>query len=84
MEHLLFLQNQVVVGSFLAGDQHEQKTKHPKHDILSTTNQSGIVPIPLSEPSVILSTSPSYRGDNWSSLPSDSRSKTTDINVSMP
>lgn len=75
---------QVVVGSFLAGDQHEQKTKNPKHDILPTTNQSGVHPMPLSDPSVILSTSPSYRGDNWSSLPSDSRSKTTDINVSVP
>lgn len=81
---VLFLHNQVVVGSFLAGDQHEQKTKNPKHDILPTTNQSGVHPMPLSDPSVILSTSPSYRGDNWSSLPSDSRSKTTDINVSVP
>ncbi|KAL3738042.1 hypothetical protein ACJRO7_019553 [Eucalyptus globulus] len=64
---------QVVVGSFLAGNQHEQKPKKQKHDAIST------VPLPTS-------TIPISAADNWSALQPDLRNnKQTDINVSsMP
>lgn len=64
---------QVVVGSFLAGNQHEQKPKKQKHDAIST--------VPLQT-----STIPISAADNWSALQPDLRNnKQTDINVSsMP
>ncbi|KAK4748572.1 hypothetical protein SAY87_015158 [Trapa incisa] len=88
---------QVVVGSFLSGNQIEPKKK-PKHDpIITTATPTAAVPIstaaiPISTAAVPISTSehkgnvsppPSYLGDNWPSLSSDSRSKPTDINVSL-
>jgi len=61
---------QVVVGSFLAGNQHEQKPKKQKHEYVSVAAPTAAVPISSADP--------------WSSLPPDSRNKPTDINVSLP
>ncbi|KDP25582.1 hypothetical protein JCGZ_20738 [Jatropha curcas] len=74
---------QVVVGSFLAGNQHEQKPKKQKPDAISTITPTAAIPISTADPKSNLSPS-SYRGDSWSSLPADSRNKPTDINVSLP
>ncbi|KAJ4850717.1 AT-hook motif nuclear-localized protein 1 [Turnera subulata] len=72
---------QVVVGSFLAGNQHEQKPKKQKHDsILTTITTTAAVPISSADPKSNIS----FRGDSWSSLPADSRNKPADINVSLP
>ncbi|KAI4311679.1 hypothetical protein MLD38_036556 [Melastoma candidum] len=69
---------QVVVGSFLAGEQHEQKPKKPKNDIITTTTSpTAVVPISAAEPAP-------FRGDGWSSLQNDLKNKPTDINVSLP
>lgn len=73
---------QVVVGSFLTGNQHEQKPKKQKHEYVTTATATAAVPISSADPKY--STSSSFRGDNWSSLPPDSRNKPTDINVSLP
>ncbi|EOY24514.1 PPC domain - like 7 [Theobroma cacao] len=74
---------QVVVGSFLAGNQHEQKPKKQKHEPISAATPMAAIPVSSADPKSNLSTS-SFRGDSWSSLPSDSRNKPTDINVSLP
>ncbi|GAV70362.1 DUF296 domain-containing protein [Cephalotus follicularis] len=74
---------QVVVGSFLAGNQHEQKPKKQKYETISAITTTAAIPISNADPRSNLS-SPSFRGDNWSSVPSDSRNKLTDINVSLP
>lgn len=76
---------QVVVGSFLAGNQHEQKNKKPKNDILSSPN-AVMAPIPVSsaDPRPNNHSSSSFHTDDWSSLPSDTRNKPTDINVAAP
>ncbi|CAN6712753.1 unnamed protein product [Malus baccata var. baccata] len=74
---------QVVVGSFLSGNQHEQKPKKQKHDYISNATPTMAVPISSAEPKPNFSSSTSFRGDNWSSLPSDTKNK-TDINVSLP
>ncbi|EEF51017.1 DNA binding protein, putative [Ricinus communis] len=73
---------QVVVGSFLAGNQHEQKPKKQKPDTITITTTAAI-PISSSDPKLNLSPS-SFRGDSWSSLPTDARNKPTDINMSLP
>ncbi|KAK1564942.1 hypothetical protein Q3G72_015242 [Acer saccharum] len=73
---------QVVVGSFLAGNQHEQKPKKQKHETISMVTPAAVVPISSADPKGNLSTS-SFRGDSWSSLPSDSRNKPTDINATF-
>ncbi|KGN50187.1 AT-hook motif nuclear-localized protein 1 [Cucumis sativus] len=75
---------QVVVGSFLSGNQHEQKPKKPKHDTISPAPPTAAIPISCVDPKSNLSPSSSFRGDNWSMLPTDSRNKSTDINVSLP
>lgn len=78
---------QVVVGSFLAGNQHEQKPKKQKDQPISVVTPAAIVPISTADPKGNLTTGSSFRGDSWSSLPSDSRnnnSKPTDINASLP
>lgn len=62
--------NQVVVGSFLTGNQHEQKQKKQKHDYVSIAAPTAAVPISSADP--------------WTSLASDSRDKPTDINVYLP
>ncbi|KAK4768881.1 hypothetical protein SAY86_027031 [Trapa natans] len=74
---------QVVVGSFLSGNQLELKKKPKHYPIISTAIPTAAVPISTAEPKGNISTSPSYLGDSWPSLPSDSRSKPTDINVSF-
>ncbi|ONI06795.1 hypothetical protein PRUPE_5G081500 [Prunus persica] len=74
---------QVVVGSFLSGNQHEQKPKKQKHDYISNATPTMAVPISSVDPKPNFSSSTSFRGDNWSSLPSDPKTK-TDINVSLP
>lgn len=74
--------NQIVVGSFLSGNQHEQKPKKQKNEYVTTTTATAAVPISSADPKLASSTS--FRGDNWSSMPPDSRNKPTDINVSLP
>lgn len=74
---------QVVVGSFLAGNQHEQKPKKQKHEYISNATPTMAIPVSSAEPKPNLSSSTSFRGDNWSSYPSDHKNK-TDINVSLP
>ncbi|XP_038679102.1 AT-hook motif nuclear-localized protein 1-like [Tripterygium wilfordii] len=75
---------QVVIGSFLAGNQHEQKPKKQKQDFISTATPTSAVPVSNADPRSNPSPSP-FQGDNWSSLPSDSRNnKPTDINASVP
>ncbi|CAK7355752.1 unnamed protein product [Dovyalis caffra] len=74
---------QVVVGSFLAGNQHEQKPKKQKHDSLSGVMPTAAIPISSADPKSNFS-SASFRGDSWSSLPPDSRNKPADINVTLP
>ncbi|PON92886.1 PPC domain containing protein [Trema orientale] len=75
---------QVVVGSFLAGNQHEQKPKKQKHEYISNTTPTAAIPISSADPRANLTSSASFRGDNWSSLAADSKTKATDINVSLP
>ncbi|KAL0310473.1 UNVERIFIED_CONTAM: AT-hook motif nuclear-localized protein 1, partial [Sesamum calycinum] len=70
---------QIVVGSFLAGNQLEQKTKKHKPESMSIIPTAAI-PISSAGMEETYHTSPSFRGDSWSSMPSDSRSKPTDIN----
>lgn len=72
-----------MVGSFLVGNQHEQKTK--KHKTQSTT----VIPtaaIPISSAGVEepYNANSSFRGDSWSSMGPDSTNKPTDINTSLP
>ncbi|PRQ17998.1 putative PPC domain-containing protein [Rosa chinensis] len=74
---------QVVVGSFLAGNQHEQKPKKQKHEYISNATPTMAIPVSSAEPKTNLSSSTSFRGDNWSSYQSDHKNK-TDINVSLP
>lgn len=76
---------QIVVGSFLAGDQHEQRTKKNKSDSI-------VAAVPLSTTEMddhpfhssvkqTVPTSSSFRADNWSALAPDSRNKPAEINV---
>ncbi|KAL6979674.1 hypothetical protein U1Q18_021330 [Sarracenia purpurea var. burkii] len=87
---------QIIVGSFLAGNQHEQKPKKQKTENVTTATPTAAIPIssvdmegPYDGPRT--STTPktnfsssSFRGDNWSSLPLEFRNKPTDINVTLP
>ncbi|XP_022759332.1 AT-hook motif nuclear-localized protein 1-like [Durio zibethinus] len=73
---------QVVVGSFLAGNQHEQKPKKQKHESISVATPMAAIPVSSADP--ISNIASSFQGDSWPSLPSDSRNKPTDINVSLP
>ncbi|MCD7446963.1 hypothetical protein HAX54_020741 [Datura stramonium] len=76
---------QIVIGSFLAGDQHEQRSKKNKSESIVAA-----VPLPTTEmedpchPSVNQTTpaSSSFRVDNWSAP--DSRNKPAEINVTLP
>ncbi|KAM7494143.1 hypothetical protein LguiB_028752 [Lonicera macranthoides] len=88
---------QIVVGSFLTGNQHEQKTKKQKNDSITIMGPTSTIPISSAEieepygqqhasatPKQNLS-SPSFRGENnWSSFAPESRNKPTDINVTLP
>lgn len=87
---------QIVVGSFLTGNQHEQKTKKQKMDSISIAAPTAAIPIsssaemedPYGQRTSATTkqnlSSPSFRGDNWSAYPIDSRNKPTDINVTLP
>ncbi|KAK4365264.1 hypothetical protein RND71_016622 [Anisodus tanguticus] len=74
---------QIVIGSFLAGDQHEQITKKNK-------SESVIAAIPLPEmedpyhssAKQTMPASSSFRVDNWSAP--DSRNNPAEINVTLP
>ncbi|KAK6130254.1 hypothetical protein DH2020_036064 [Rehmannia glutinosa] len=74
---------QIVVGSFLAGEQHEQKTKKHKPETM-TIIPTAAIPISSAGFDDAYHTSPSFRGDSWSSMPPESRNKPTDINVTLP
>ncbi|CAL5356029.1 unnamed protein product [Camellia sinensis] len=89
-----------VQGSFLAGNQHEQKPKKQKTESITTSTQpTAAIPISSASteiedtfgvqhtsttPKPNLSSSSSFRVDNWSPLPPDSRNKPTDINLTLP
>ncbi|KAE8662704.1 AT-hook motif nuclear-localized protein 1 [Hibiscus syriacus] len=78
---------QVVVGSFLAGNQHEQNLKKQKPQsmtISAATTISVATPVsifPISSADPKLNISSSFRTDTWS--PTDSKKKPTDINASV-
>lgn len=89
---------QIVVGSFLAGNQHEQKTpKKPNPEMVTPTAPPAPPPTvalltsasEMEEPSpgsekALDASSPSFRGDNWSAYNApESRKQSTDINVSL-
>ncbi|XWS38485.1 hypothetical protein CRYUN_Cryun19dG0135200 [Craigia yunnanensis] len=73
---------QVVVGSFLAGNQHEQKPKKQKPESISVATPMVAIPVSSADPKSNITSA--FRGDSWSPSPSDSRNKPTDINVSLP
>ncbi|MBA0680564.1 hypothetical protein Goari_012256 [Gossypium aridum] len=73
---------QVVVGSFLAGNQHEQKPKKQKDESFSVATPVAAVPVSSADPKSNITSS--FRSESWSPLPSDSRNNPTDINVSLP
>ncbi|KAK7264434.1 hypothetical protein RJT34_32043 [Clitoria ternatea] len=76
---------QVVVGSFLAGNQHEQKPRKQKHEqVISSVTPAPVVPISTLDPIPILASTTSIRGDNWSAVPAEAKNKPADINVSLP
>lgn len=70
-----------MVGSFLAGNQHEQKPRNQKHEVISTVAPTTVVPVATLDPVPLLSSS--FRGDNWSAVQSDAKDKPADINVSL-
>ncbi|KAL3498722.1 hypothetical protein ACH5RR_041454 [Cinchona calisaya] len=76
---------QIVIGSFLAGNQHEQKTKKQKHDHVTVTPPAGAFTISTVEVDGHdpYRTASSFRGENWSSFSPDSRNKLADINVTQ-
>ncbi|XP_073055721.1 AT-hook motif nuclear-localized protein 1-like [Primulina eburnea] len=73
---------QIVVGSFLAGNQVEQKTKEDKPEPMAIIPAAAIT-ISSAGMEVTNQASPLFRGDSWSSMPPDSRNKPTDINVPL-
>ncbi|KAL2547459.1 AT-hook motif nuclear-localized protein 1 [Forsythia ovata] len=73
---------QIVVGSFLVGNQHEQKTKKHKAESMSVTPTAAI-PISTTGMDDPYRTSPSFHADNWS-MPPNSRNQSADINVAVP
>ncbi|KAF8380423.1 hypothetical protein HHK36_027909 [Tetracentron sinense] len=91
---------QVVVGSFLPSNQHEQKPKKQKSDSTSVVTSTTAFPISSAEmggysaqgqhssatPKPNLASSSSFHGDDWASLNpmQDSRNSPTDINISLP
>lgn len=69
---------QVVVGSFLAGNQHEQKPKKQKIEVISTAIPTAVIPLSsVTDPVPLLTSSSCFRGDNWSAIPADNRNNTT-------
>ncbi|CAN1258689.1 AT-hook motif nuclear-localized protein 1 [Linum perenne] len=74
------LVNQVVVGSFLAGNQHEQTPKKHNKANSFTITTTAATPISIADPTSAV-TSSTFRGDSWSAVPADSRSKQGEINM---
>ncbi|KAL3818161.1 hypothetical protein ACJIZ3_004066 [Penstemon smallii] len=75
---------QIVIGSFLAGSQHEQKTKKNKPESM-TIIPTAAIPISSAGLEDPYHSSSSFRGDSWSSMPPDSRNKpSADINITLP
>ncbi|XP_023005487.1 AT-hook motif nuclear-localized protein 1-like [Cucurbita maxima] len=70
---------QVVVGSFISGNQHEQKSKKPKQDMVLPVSALPISPVELKS---YIATTSSFRAETWSPLGLDLRSQPTDMNVS--
>lgn len=77
---------QVVVGSFLSADKHEQKQKLQKNEVISTVTPTAAVPVSTADPITNFASLTSFRGENWSAVPAvaDTRNNPTDINVSLP
>ncbi|MBA0762116.1 hypothetical protein Gotri_024665 [Gossypium trilobum] len=75
---------QVVVGSFLAGNQHEQNPKKQKFEPVSAATVMAAIPISCADPKSNISTSFRGNNDTWPSMPSDTTNKPADINVSLP
>ncbi|CAL0313399.1 unnamed protein product [Lupinus luteus] len=75
---------QVVVGSFMAGNQHDQRPKKQKHEVISTVTPAAIVPISTTDRIPFLSSAHSFGGDNWSAVPADATNKQTDVNATLP
>ncbi|CAN1174517.1 AT-hook motif nuclear-localized protein 1 [Linum perenne] len=71
---------QVVVGSFLAGNQHEQTPKKHNKANSFTITTTAATPISIADPTSAV-TSSTFRGDSWSAVPADSRSKQGEINM---
>lgn len=75
---------QVVVGSFLSGNQHEQKSKKSKPDVVLPVSAFPISSVePKSYKTTTTTTTSSFRAETWSPLVPDLRSQPTDINVSL-
>uniref|UniRef100_A0A0A0KL67 AT-hook motif nuclear-localized protein n=1 Tax=Cucumis sativus TaxID=3659 RepID=A0A0A0KL67_CUCSA len=76
---------QVVVGSFISGNQHEQKPKKPKHDVVLPVYTFPISSVePKSYKTTTTMTTSSFRAETWSpNVVPDLRSQPTDINVSL-
>lgn len=73
-----------MVGSFLAGNQHEQKPKKQKPEVITSATPTAAVPMSTTDPVPLLTSSSSFRGDSWPAIPTDTRNnKPTDINVSL-
>ncbi|GMJ15017.1 AT-hook motif nuclear-localized protein 1 [Hibiscus trionum] len=72
---------QVVVGSFLAGNQHEPNMKKQKHESMTISAAMPMSIIPISSADPKLNISSSFRTDTLSST--DSRNKPADINASL-
>ncbi|KAH1115613.1 hypothetical protein J1N35_008991 [Gossypium stocksii] len=75
---------QVVVGSFLAGNQHEQNPKKQKFEPVSAATVMAAIPISSADPKSNISTPFRGNNDTWPSMPSDTTNKPADINVSLP
>ncbi|XP_023539486.1 AT-hook motif nuclear-localized protein 1-like [Cucurbita pepo subsp. pepo] len=75
---------QVVVGSFISGNQHEQKSKKLKQDIVLPVSALPISPVELKSymTTTTTTTTSSFRAETWSPLGLDLRSQPTDMNVS--
>lgn len=73
----------IVVGSFLAGTQHEQNPKRHKPESMTIIPASSI-PIPSAAIDDARHATTTFHGDSWSSMPSEAVTKPTDINVTLP
>ncbi|XP_038893099.1 AT-hook motif nuclear-localized protein 1-like [Benincasa hispida] len=76
---------QVVVGSFISGNQQEQKPKKSKHDVILPVSAFPISSVEQkSYKTTTTTTTSSLRAETWTpNLVPDLRSQPTDINVSL-